>query len=273
MSHKIIDCFLFYNELDMLKFRLEYLYNTVDKFILVEATLTHAGNKKELYYNNNKHLFEKYNDKIIHIIANDLPSKELEANAWIRENIHRQNIEKGFNEIDLNDNDIICLCDLDEIPDKNILNNIKNLEKIENNLYALEQDFYYYNLNCKYDNKWYHAKLFNFYTYKNILNKNLNNIRSTFGFDSYNPYTIKNGGWHFSYFGDVNFIKNKIAEFAHQELNNDTYKNEETIINNIKNNIDLYNREGLNYKYIDIKDNNYLPENYEKLLKFSNLYK
>ena len=271
MTHKIIDCFLFYNELDMLKFRLEYLYNTVDKFILVEATLTFAGNKKELYYNNNKHLFEKYNDKIIHIIVENLPTKELEKDHWTRERIHRQNIEKGLDKIELNNNDIICLCDLDEIPDKNILNNIKKLEKIENNLYALEQDLYYYNINCKYHNKWYGVKLFNFYTYKNILNKNLEMIRKMNSNHKY--YIIKNGGWHFSYFGDVNFIKNKISEFSHQEFNNDTYKNEETIINNIKNNIDLYNREGLNYKYIDIKDNNYLPENYEELLKFSDLYK
>ena len=61
MVNKIIDCFTFYNELKILKFRLEYLYDHVDYFILVEGTLSHAGKPKELFYQNNKDQFEKYN--------------------------------------------------------------------------------------------------------------------------------------------------------------------------------------------------------------------
>ena len=33
----IIDCFLFFQELDILEIRLKYLYDFVDKFIIVEA--------------------------------------------------------------------------------------------------------------------------------------------------------------------------------------------------------------------------------------------
>ena len=46
----IIDCFIFYNEIDLLKFRLEYLYNIVDYFVLVESTTTFAGNKKKIIF-------------------------------------------------------------------------------------------------------------------------------------------------------------------------------------------------------------------------------
>ena len=35
---KIIDCFIFYNELDLLNYRLNVLNNVVDYFIIVEAT-------------------------------------------------------------------------------------------------------------------------------------------------------------------------------------------------------------------------------------------
>ena len=45
---KIIDCFIFYNELDLLFYRLSVLNNVVDYFVLVEATKTHAGNDKIL---------------------------------------------------------------------------------------------------------------------------------------------------------------------------------------------------------------------------------
>ena len=170
---------MFYNELNMLKFRLDYLYDTVYKFILVESTLTHSGKTKELYYNNNKHLFEKYNDKIIHIIVDDLPTLEETNDSWDREIKHRQGIERGLNQLNLKDNDIVCSCDLDEIPDKNALDYIRNLPKIKNILYALEQENYRFNLNHVSHIKWYRPKIVYFYMYKNKFNKNLNIIQKS----------------------------------------------------------------------------------------------
>ena len=61
----IVDCFSFFNELDMLECRLEYLYNHVDKFVICEANYTHSGIKKDFNYLNNKSRFAKYEDKII----------------------------------------------------------------------------------------------------------------------------------------------------------------------------------------------------------------
>ena len=60
----IIDCFLFFQELDILEIRLKYLYDFVDKFIIVEANESFAGNKKEFNFENNINLFKKYIDKI-----------------------------------------------------------------------------------------------------------------------------------------------------------------------------------------------------------------
>ena len=75
----------------------------------------------------------------------------------------------------------------------------------------------------------------------------------------------------FYLFWRCKFYKNKLLNFSHQEYNNEKYINDEYIINNIKTNI--FFSDNSNLKYIDIKDNNYLPGNYEDLLKFSNLYK
>ena len=47
---KIVDCFLFYNELDLLKFKLKELNDIVDYFVLIESKYTFVGNEKELYY-------------------------------------------------------------------------------------------------------------------------------------------------------------------------------------------------------------------------------
>ena len=50
----IIDCFPFFNELDLLEIRLRLLDDIVDKVVLVESTRTFSLNKKKLYYNENK---------------------------------------------------------------------------------------------------------------------------------------------------------------------------------------------------------------------------
>ena len=47
---KIYDCFTFFNELELLDLRLKELYNYVDYFVLVEATLTHTGKTKDLIF-------------------------------------------------------------------------------------------------------------------------------------------------------------------------------------------------------------------------------
>lgn len=263
---KIIDCFIFYNEIDMLKFRLEYLYDIVDKFILVECTLTHSGDKKELYYEQNKHLFEKYNDKIVHIIVNDLPTKEEAEDAWVREKMHRNCINRGISQLSLNQDDIIVVCDVDEIPDRHTLRLAKN-HNFENAVYSLEQDMYYYNLNSRMKNKWYHCRLVTYFTYLYVFNSIVDNIRI---FNM--AYIIQNGGWHFSFFGDAKFIQNKIKHYAHQEWNKDKYLDETNIIDQIKKCKDIFLRENEEFEYCNIKDNMYLPETYKDLLKFSNLY-
>jgi len=257
---KIIDCFTFYNELKMLEMRLQEMYDFVDYFVLVEATKTYANNDKELYYENNKEKYAKYNDKIIHIIVDDMPN---DNNAWLLEYHQRRCINRGVSQLELNNDDIIIVSDLDEIIDTDLIKNIKNKNiNIENSIhYSIEQDLYYYNLNTKFNHKWFGSKLLNYYTYYNNFNTDSNTIRNT-----HTNNTLKNGGWHFSYFGDVEFIKNKIKNFAHQEYNNDTYLNDEKILNNIKNSKDIYNRNECQFSHINIEDNTYLPRNYKFLM-------
>ena len=268
---KIIDAFIFYNELDMLLYRLDTLYDYVDHFILVEGTYTHSGKEKNLFYNDNKYLFDKYNSKIIHIILYDFPFKFPNINyknneQWINEHYQRNSIKYGIDKLSdlLNDEDIIIVSDLDEIPDNNILINIKNNKLNIDNIYSLSQDMYYYNLNSKKINPWTLSKILTYKIYKN-LNLSFQNIRHL------NCNYINNGGWHLSYFGDKYFIKNKIENFGHQEFNNIKYTDLNKIEENINNQSDLYNRNDENEKIykIPISENTYLPHNY---LKFLNKY-
>ena len=65
----IYDCFCFFNELDLLKIRLEELKNVVDKFVLVESTRTFAGRTKPLYFQEYRHEFDEYADKMIYYLV------------------------------------------------------------------------------------------------------------------------------------------------------------------------------------------------------------
>ncbi len=261
INKKIIDCFTFYNELDLLEYRLNVLNDVVDYFVIVEANQTHAGKQKELYYNNNKERFYKFKDKIIHIIV-DLPCKgaiNIQNNEqWVNEKYQRNCISLGLDKININNNDVIIISDLDEIPDPNTLINIKN-NTINININRLEMDLYYYNLHNRHLNKWYHSKILLYKKYKE-LNIKCDDIRF------YNCNKLEKGGWHLSYFGSAEFIKNKIEQFSHQELNLEEFTNIAKIQYRINNNMDLYNRPNDKTEYISIKNNTYLPPLYDYFL-------
>ena len=119
----IYDCFTFFNELDLLEIRLNILNEVVDKFVLVEATRTHRGNPKPLYFKENKKRFAPFLDKIIHIVVDSyepvekyIASKDSDPklHSWAYENFQRHAIIHGLD--DLKDEDSLIISDLDEIP-------------------------------------------------------------------------------------------------------------------------------------------------------------
>lgn len=258
---KIIDCFIFYNEVDLLRYRLRTLNSIVDHFVIIEANQTFMGKPKELYSAKVSSLLEEFNGKLTHMIIN-LPFREgaLSTNKdeqWKNENFQRNSIGTALKQLPLKDDDIIIISDVDEIPDPNTLYMIK-CEEIHVTINCLEQDFFYYNLQSKFLNKWYHAKLIRYGLFKKI-GKTCDEIRH------YDCVTISPGGWHLSYFGDKEFIRNKIQNFSHAEHNIP-----ETIdLDNIQRCIDstecIVGKE-FRMTRIPLSENNYLPPNYERYL-------
>ena len=68
---KIIDCFMYFDEDHLLELRLETLFKFVDKFVIVEANIDHAGNLRKPNFSINN--FSKFRDKIHYILITDLP--------------------------------------------------------------------------------------------------------------------------------------------------------------------------------------------------------
>lgn len=260
---KIIDCFTFYNELDLLTYRLNILYDVVDYFVLVEATHTHVGLEKSLYYNENKHLFEKFHSKIIHVIVSNLPHKYPNINCnngeqWVNERFQRDCISNGISRLNLDARDYITITDLDEIPDPRILAIIKE-NRADFEIYALEMEMYYYNLNCRHLGElWTWPKIISYKTYIE-LNEPCSRLRF------WNCGIVRSAGWHLSYFGDATRIQNKIQNFAHQEFNNSKFTDIDKINDRISKGVDLYDREN-QIVYVPISENEYLPVRYDEFL-------
>jgi beta-1,4-mannosyl-glycoprotein beta-1,4-N-acetylglucosaminyltransferase len=263
---KIIDCFTFYNEIDLLYYRLSILYDIVDYFVIVEAKQTHVGKDKILYFNENKDRYSKFLDKIIHIIV-ELPYKypdiDIKLNQqWINENYQRDSISLGIDKINnLHNDDIIIISDLDEIPDKLTLSEILN-HNLKNKVCYLEMVLHHYNLNIMAKHMWYHGKLLNYKTYKFFMKigytcDKIRMIHCDKTFD--NCFIIKKGGWHLSSFGDINFIKNKLENFTHQESNIPEINNENYILKCFTDE-QIIEKNNMKRSF----NNDYLPYDYDK---------
>jgi beta-1,4-mannosyl-glycoprotein beta-1,4-N-acetylglucosaminyltransferase len=249
----------------MLKYRLAMLDSAVDYFVIVEANTTFSGLDKELTFKKNKKLFKEYNEKIIHVVVTDLPHKGpdidfTKSEQWNNEYFQRNCITRGLQQLKLDPQDYIMISDVDEIPDPTTLHNIKEFEiKIEAG--RLEQDFYYYNLNTKFVSPWYYAVIMSYEKYLS-LELSPQDCRMA-------PYfsIVKKGGWHLSFFGDANFIIDKINKYSHQEYNVMPFINPIKIAAHINDSSDLFDR---TYNYdverIPVSENVYLPPKYDTLL-------
>jgi beta-1,4-mannosyl-glycoprotein beta-1,4-N-acetylglucosaminyltransferase len=246
----IIDAFLFFNELKLLELRLIELNEFVDYFILVESRKTFSNKDKKLYYSDNKHLFEKYHKKIINIILDDLIGDD----EWEREIYQRNAIQLGLDKIKSLENDLLIISDCDEIPNNEIFHQNLNEE-----IYSLHQDVYYYNLESIKPYKWNYPKIVTYNMFKNLGGAQNCRLFKT-------ATIIENGGWHFTYFGGLENIILKIDSFSHQEFNKPEYNDREILSYNINNKKDLFLRPDEDITHIPISENDKLPKNYKILL-------
>ena len=89
----IYDCFPFFNEIDLLKIRLNTLDGVVDKFVIYESQYTFSGNIKKFYFEENKELFKDFLHKIIHIKDED----NIESlNPYERDEYQKNKIAEGI---------------------------------------------------------------------------------------------------------------------------------------------------------------------------------
>ena len=229
---KIFDCFMYFDEEQVLDLRLNVLYQNVDYFVIVESIYNHKGEKRNLLFNSQK--FEKFNDKIIYLVYDKIPQlvepiKETDSekekdgkyimNALYRENAQRDFILEGLKSA--KKDDLILISDVDEIPKLSSV----NLNQIKNEIILFKQDMFYYKYNLSLPNfKWTGTKAVK---KKNLISPQwLRNVKDrkypfyridTFFSDKkyIDIKIINDGGWHFSNIKSPEMIEHKLRSYLH----------------------------------------------------------
>ncbi len=223
---------MYFDEEVVLDVRLNSLDKYVDYFVIVESNFTHKGDGRDLKFNHNK--FDKFKNKIIYLVYDKQPkgietvnkndsenekSRKYILNAALRENEQRNFIQDGLNKAE--DNDIILISDVDEIPNLSEV----NLNNINEKIIMFQQDMFYYKFDLKVpDIVWTGTKSCR---KKDLLSPQwLRNVKDR----KYSPFSIDilfskkkyssikfigNGGWHFSNIKTAEEIEHKLKSYLH----------------------------------------------------------
>ena len=228
----IYDCFMYFDEDMLLDLRLNILNSYVKRFIITEATYTHSGTKKKLNFDLSK--FNKFKDKIEYIVVDTPPpdilpidqndtkekrGEKLILNGYARDNYQRNSLNRGLKNID--DEDIIIISDLDEIPN---LQGV-NFKNIKEKINIFKQKMFYYKLNLHIEDfVWSGSKACKKKYFKSprwlrsIKNKKYPVWRFDILFSQfkYNDiYYVIDGGWHFTNIRKPIDLKKKLSNFLH----------------------------------------------------------
>ena len=254
---KIFDCFMYFDEEVILDVRLNTLDKYVDYFVIVESSFTHKGDKKNLMFNHNK--FEKFKNKIIYLVYDKQPkgieavnekdsedekSRKYILNAALRENGQRNFIQNGLNKAE--NNDIILISDVDEIPNLSEV----NFNNISEKIIMFHQDMFYYKFDLKIPNLlWTGTRgcrkkyLLSPQWLRNVKDRKYFPFRIDILFSEKKYSSIKfinNGGWHFSYIKTAEEIEHKLKSYLHHREFDEQSLSVEEIQNIIENKKAIY---------------------------------
>jgi beta-1,4-mannosyl-glycoprotein beta-1,4-N-acetylglucosaminyltransferase len=217
---RVINSFIFFDELDLLDIRLHELDSVVDLFVIVE-TLEHNANRdrKPICLRPNWDVVKPFEHKIKYVVLEHIlphyPDRVQNSGiAWEREAWQRNRIIPAVLEV-AHPDDVVIITEGDEIPRATTIQ--ENRELLNTGIHQLEMDFFYYNVNRVVTEPWATAFAG---TIRQIQEAGgpavVRRLVSGRGNGEGGQYPwIKNCGWHFSTFGNLEHIRQKFSGFAH----------------------------------------------------------
>jgi beta-1,4-mannosyl-glycoprotein beta-1,4-N-acetylglucosaminyltransferase len=204
-----IDGFLAFNEIDLCLFRINHLRGVVDRFVIAESSVSHSGQKKELFFQN---WFKKNIDFYPDVIVLNVNLEHF-SDSWSREIHTREYLESWIFETFPDSN--YSLSDLDEIPSRDQVESMIGRRQY----FHFRTPTYYRKLNLKLIDK--HV----LWSRGVMGHTSLQRLPNGGRFSDIPTLESKNHGSHFSYLVKSNQgISAKLEGFAHIELNRSLLK-------------------------------------------------
>jgi Glycosyltransferase family 17 len=196
----IVDCFTFFNELDILELRLTVLEGVVDRFVLCEAPFTFRGDPKPLVYAQNKERFARWNDRIVHLVY-DGP---VDANPWNNEWGQRAYLTTALDAF--SGDDLILIGDVDEIPAAELAGHRPDSGRVLAHRHVLAAGYF-----NRVVSDWIGTKAI---ARGDLGARTLNDIRTL----PFGSFDVIDSGWHFSAIGGARVMARKIHAYSHTEV-------------------------------------------------------
>lgn len=212
----LFDCFLYFNEKELLELRYEMLKDVVDGFIITDANRTFKGDPKPFTCVETLRELGIPEDKV-QILHVELPSKEEVLNPWVREYAQRDALAVGMRMTP--PDSVFFFSDVDEIPKPDALltavelakQNPERCVRLSMPMFYGRADLRVVNPEGKPDeapNNWICGTV----VLHEHLDQTLSQIRR-------NEKDIVVGdcdaGWHFSWMGNAERLKTKVQSFSH----------------------------------------------------------
>lgn len=242
---RVFDTFPFFNELDMLELRLEVLDGVVDRFVLVESTVTYSGLPKPLWYADHRSRFARWNDRIEHVVVGDTP--DTGAWRWGREHHQRDAIARGLSGARCDD--VVYVSDVDEIPDPEAI--------AARRRGAYHQGYYLYYLNTRHLSETWLGTIGLYAFQLAAVGAQAARYRRG-GFER-----VERGGWHFTYAMSPDRIRTKLHAFSHDEY--DTPEVAAAVETRRDGLADLFGRHADGLAVLDV-ETDYFPEHLKRNL-------
>ena len=237
-ARKIFDCFLFNGEYDVLEIRLHELDSIVDHFIIVTSTLTFDGQPIRDRFNPRDPRIAAFASKFRVLIVTDMPETD---DPCVREAWQRNAVLRGVP--DAEDNDLIIMSDVDEIPRASVIRNI--VSDTGHSIFGFElNDFFFY---VDYQNVSGPDSAMTSAVaarYDAICNGSPNSLRHDVRSRTVPACIVPNAGWHFSCLMNRAAVARKITAYSRQESNTPTFFQRLDVEDLVLRRADLFNRQG-----------------------------
>lgn len=253
---KVYDGFVFNDDYDVLELRLSIMYDYVDRITIVESDHTFSNKPKDYNFENNIKRYEKWMDKINYV---KVQSPKF-PNPWDNEHWQSAQIKRGWCDA-TSDDLILASINVDEIVRPEAIELMKNTSY---DYYTLWMPIFYFKFN--YTDSVHHyspwAKAFRGLTGKETISP----IAQLITPPGSSHINVHHSGWHFSWLGDNEYIKNKLRSYSHTEFDTPNIVEDLNIEENIKNGEDHLKRNWNSWTVVKLDD--YFPkvitENKEK---------